>query len=72
MEASQICISMFLCLTISRERYRASVVAQMLKNLPAMQETWIQVWEDLLKKGMGTYSHILPWRIPWTEETGTL
>ena len=42
----------------------------MVKNLPAMQET--QVWEDPLEKGMATYSSILTWRIPWTEEPGGL
>ena len=42
----------------------------MVKNLPAMQETWVQSLgqEDLLKKGMATHSNILAWRIPWTEE----
>ena len=53
---------------------RASLVAQMVKNLPARQET--QVWslnqEDPLEKGMATYSSILAWRIPWTEESGGL
>ena len=41
----------------------------MLKNLPAMQETWIQslVWEDPLEKEMTTCPSILTWRIPWTE-----
>ena len=47
----------------------ASLVAQMVKNLPGMQETW--VWsmdqEDPPEKGMATHSSILPWRIPWTE-----
>ena len=52
----------------------ASQVAQMVKNLPAMQETWVPSlgWEDPLKKGMATHSGILPWRIPWTEEPGRL
>ena len=47
-------------------------VAQTVKNLPAMQETWIQSlgWEDLLEKGMATHSNILAWRIPRTEELG--
>jgi len=42
----------------------------MAKNMPAMQEAWVQSrgWEDPLEKGMATYSIILPWRIPWTEE----
>ena len=46
----------------------------MVKNLPAMQETWVQSLgqEDPLEKGMATYSSILAWRIPWTEEPGGL
>ena len=49
-------------------------VAQMVKNLPATQETWVQSlgWEDPLEKGMATHSSILAWRIPWTEEPGGL
>ena len=49
-------------------------MAQMVKNLPAMQETWVQPLgrEDLLEKGMDTHSSILAWRIPWTEEPGRL
>ena len=52
----------------------AFLVVQMVKNLPAMQETWIRSLgqEDLLKKGMATHSSILTWRIPWTEEPGGL
>ena len=48
----------------------ASLVAQLIKNLPAMQETQVQflVWEDPLEKEMATHSSILAWRIPWTEE----
>ena len=51
-----------------------SLVAQMVKNLPAMQETWVRPlgWEDLLEKEMVTHSSILAWRIPWTEEPGGL
>ena len=50
------------------------MVAQMVKNLPAMQETWVQSldWEDSLEKRMSTHSSILAWRIPWTEEPGGL
>ena len=50
------------------------LVAQMVKNLPAMQETWDQSLgqEDPLKKGMATHSSILVWRIPGTEEPGRL
>ena len=46
----------------------------MVKDLPAMRETQVQslVWEDPLEKGMATYSNILVWRIPWTEEPGRL
>ena len=46
------------------------MVAQTVKNLPAMQETCVQTLsrEDLLEKGMATHSNILAWRIPWTEE----
>ena len=51
-----------------------SLVAQRVKNLPAMQETWFRFldWEVLLEKGMATYSSILVWRIPGTEEPGRL
>ena len=46
----------------------------MVENLPAMQETQVQSlgWEDLLEKGMATYSSVLAWRIPWTEKSGGL
>ena len=49
-------------------------MAQTIKNLPAMQETQVQSLgrEDPLEKGMATYSSILAWRIPWTEEAGGL
>ena len=52
----------------------ASLVAQRLKCLPAMQETWVQSlgWEDPLEKEMATHSSILAWRIPWREEPGGL
>ena len=52
----------------------ASLVAQTVKNLPAMRETWVQslVWEDPLEEGMATHSSILARRIPWTEEAGGL
>ena len=50
------------------------LVAQMVKNLPAMLEAWHQSqgWEDPLEKEMATHSRILAWRIPWTEEPGGL
>ena len=52
----------------------ASMVAQRVKNLPAMQETRIQSlgWEDPLEMEMATHSRIFSWRIPWTEEPGRL
>ena len=52
----------------------ASLVAQMVKNLPAMRETsvWSLGQEDLLEKGMATHSSVLAWRTPWTEEAGGL
>jgi len=52
----------------------ASVVAQIVKNLPAMQEAWVQSLsqEDPLEKEMATHSSILAWRIPCTEEPGGL
>ena len=52
----------------------ASPVAQLGKNLPAMQETWVQSlgWEDPLEEEMATPSSTLAWRTPWTEEPGGL
>ena len=55
----------------------ASLVAQWVKNPPAMQETqetWVQSlgWEGCLEEEMATHSSILAWRIPWTEESGRL
>ena len=49
-----------------------SLTARTVKNLPAMQETWVQSLgqEDPLKKGMATHSSILAWETPWTEELG--
>ena len=49
-----------------------SLVAQMVKNLPAMQETQVRSQKDRLEKGMATHSSILAWRIPWTEKPGRL
>ena len=51
-----------------------SVMAQMLKNLPAMQQTCFQSlgWEDPLEKEMAAHFGILAWRIPWTEEPSGL
>ena len=57
---------------LSRNKIRsaiwASLVAQLVKNPPAMWETWVQSlgWEDTLEKGKATHSNILTWRVPWT------
>ena len=53
---------------------KASLVAQMVKRLPTMQETQIRSldWEDPLEKEMATHSSTLAWKIPWTEEPGSL
>ena len=52
----------------------ASLVTQMIKNLPATQETWVPSLhrEDPLEKGMASHCSIFAWRIPWTEEPGRL
>ena len=52
----------------------ASLVAQLVKNLPAMPETRVLSldWEDPMEKGMATHSSTLAWKIPWTEETSGL
>ena len=49
-------------------------VAQTVKNLPTMKETWVESlgWEDPLEEGMATHSRILTWRTPWTEDPGGL
>ena len=55
-------------------RHSASLVAQLVKNPPAMRETWILSlgWEDPLEKGEVTHSSTLAWKIPWVEEPGRL
>ena len=52
----------------------ASLVAQLVKNPPAVQKTWVPFlsWEDTLEKETASHSSILAWEIPWTEETGSL
>ena len=52
----------------------ASLLAQVVKNLPATWETWVRSlgWEDPLEEGMATQSSILAWRTPWTEGPGRL
>ena len=53
---------------------RASLVAQTVKRLPTMRETWVRSlgWEDPLEKEMATHSSIHAWKIPWTKEPGGL
>ena len=61
-------------LRVTQTRKRGSLVAQMVKNLPAMQETQIRPrgQEDRLEKGMASHCSILAWRTLWTEEPGGL
>ena len=67
-----VCVCVFISISVSM--YQASLVPHMVKNLPAMQETWVQPLglEDPLDKEVATYSTILAWRTPWTEEPGGL
>ena len=57
-----------------QEKYQASLVAKMVKRLPAMRETWIRSLgqEDPLEKEVATHSSTLAWKIPWMEEPGRL
>ena len=68
--------ALFFCLALygSMAHLGASLVAQLVKNLPAVQETWVRSlgWEDPLEKEMATHASILTWKIPWTEEPGGL
>ena len=59
---------------MGRDKNEDKFVAQSVKNLPAVQETWVRSlgWEDPLEKEMATHSIILAWRIPWTEDPGSL
>ena len=61
-------------LEVLKELLSTSLVAQTVKNLPAVWETGVRSlgWEDPLEKGMATHSSILAWRIPWLEEPGGL
>ena len=67
-EQQGICLTLLGIQLLSLERL--SLVAQMVKNLPAVQEMWVWSlrWEDPLEKRMATHSSILVWRIPWTED----
>ena len=67
-----ICFTQQLLIEMSSHFKRASLVAQLVKNPPAMQETWVRSlgWEDPVKKEMISHSSILAWRIPWTTVHG--
>ena len=60
--------------TIWKHQFSSTQPSQLAKNLPAVQETWVQSlgWEDPLEKEMATHSSILAWKISWTEEAGGL
>ena len=62
------------CFCTITELIVAFLIAQSVKNLPAIQETGVQFlgWEDPLEKEMATHSSILTWKIPWTEAPGKL
>ena len=64
--AQVVCPSLWWC--------RGASLTQMVKNIPAMWETWVRSlgWEGPLEKEMATHSSVLAWRIPWTEEPGGL
>ena len=59
---------------MAKSRESSGFLAQRVKRLPTMQETWVLSlgWEDSLEKEMATHSSILAWRIPWAEESGRL
>ena len=61
-------VALALILVSIRGRPLNQQLAQLVKNLPAMQKTWVRSlgWEDPLEKGMATHSNTLAWRIPWT------
>ena len=60
-------MNIVVCISFQFNAFFSSLVAQLVKNLPAMQETWVQFpgWEDPLEKEKATHSNILAWRIPW-------
>ena len=57
-------------IAFTKDTHRTSLVAQMVKRLPTMRETWVQSlgWEDPLEKEMAIHSSTIAWKIPWTEE----
>ena len=66
--------SLVCCSPCGHKELDTFLVAQLVKTLPAMQETWVRSlgWEDPLEGEMATHSSIPAWRIPWTEEPGGL
>ena len=62
------------CYNLSSPKREGSLVAQTVKQLPVMRETWVQslIWKDPLEKEMATHCSILAWKIPWMEEHGRL
>ena len=69
-----VCCPSWFCSIRDLQLLQASLVAQTVKRLPAVQETWVRSlgWEDPLEKEMATHSGTLAWKIPWTEEPGWL
>ena len=67
-------LGFYICPFMICHFYQTSLVAQMVKHLSTMQETWVQSlgWEDPLEKEMATHSRTIAWKIPWTEEPGRL
>ena len=69
-----VCTSALSVLESMCKQPKASLVVQVVKNMPEMQEIWVQSLgpEEPMERGMATHSSILAWRIPWTEEPGGL
>ena len=75
-----VCVCVCVCFLIlpdlewASAKIRTSLVAQMVKRLSTMWETWVPSlgWEDLLEKEMAIHSSILAWKIPWTKEPATV
>ena len=71
---ARVCTSALSVLESMCKQPKASLVVQMVKNMPEIQEIWVQSLgqEEPLERGIATHSSILAWRIPWTEEPGGL